>query len=296
MSFNTPINFPDPANQGDQYTFEGITYTYDKASGLPGYWKIVSPGQIGPATATEINLPIVDDSEDGTDLRYVTPKGLSESKYLDSIPLQIDGGTVWELGKGQPLEIMRSFNTGGSEGGLKITRVDDGIDFNMEYAGIGKTGTVQLATSYKSDSESQAATLKAVKYAAMQGYDSAYARHEHATNGWFKVKDNYNSSTGFVICWGYHTLTVAEKVAMGGLTYFPTDTNINANSYYVGMTPRNSSNNKEYSMSIEDMGTNKFEWKCGATKPNGFYWFAIGRCNGVSGSGAGAIPVPYNAL
>jgi len=296
MSFSTPIDFPSPANDGEQYTFEGITYTYDKSAGLPGYWKIISPGQIGPASEAEINLPIVDDQEDGTDLRYITPKGLHESKYLDGIQLQVDGGTPWYVMKGNPIEILRTVNTGSSKNGLKITRVDNGIDFNMEYAGVNKTGAVQLATSYLSEGESQAATLKAVKGAARQGYESAYCRHNHTGNndGWFKIKDRYNNNNGLVIAWGYHQLTNAEKTAKKGKTFFVTGINYSDAPYYVGMVPWNQSINKEYSLSIGAKATNRFEWYHGSTTMNGFHWFSIGRGTALSsGTAAYQVDDPY---
>jgi hypothetical protein len=71
------INFPTSPANGATYDYQGIRYTWVETGGT-GFWKVVTPGTFGAATATEINT--------GTDTgKYVTPQALADSKQVTEL-------------------------------------------------------------------------------------------------------------------------------------------------------------------------------------------------------------------
>jgi len=71
------INFPTSPANGATYDFQGVRYTWVQTGGT-GFWKVVTPGTFGAATAAEINT--------GTDTtKYVTPQALADSKQVTEL-------------------------------------------------------------------------------------------------------------------------------------------------------------------------------------------------------------------
>ena len=71
------INFPDSPSQGDSYEFLGVLYHWQTSNGI-GYWRITGPGTYSVATGVEIDT--------GTDdVKYISPKGLRDSKYVTEL-------------------------------------------------------------------------------------------------------------------------------------------------------------------------------------------------------------------
>lgn len=122
MSINTPIDFPpnvsspgQPSN-GDLYTFEGRVYQYTSESGLPGYWKINTPGENGPASVEEINAPLIDslNPQPGFEpeaYKYITPATLDESKYTAAGLFQLENEPEFAHLKGVPFQFTRKSNS-----------------------------------------------------------------------------------------------------------------------------------------------------------------------------------------
>ena len=95
------IDFPNTPTNGTTYDYLGITYTYVDSGGGLGYWKVISAGAVGVATAVEVNT--------GSDnVKYITPRALKDSKYgtLDTIVGFHKAGKV-------------QVTTGGDVGGLQ---------------------------------------------------------------------------------------------------------------------------------------------------------------------------------
>tara|TARA_R100000541_G_scaffold16009_2_gene25550 strand:- start:2614 stop:4128 length:1515 start_codon:yes stop_codon:yes gene_type:complete len=86
------INFPNSPTNGSTYTYQGVTYTWIATSGggATGYWKINTPGTLGPATG-----PVLDGGTNNA--LYATAKALEDSKYvkedIDEITRLTHGGT-----------------------------------------------------------------------------------------------------------------------------------------------------------------------------------------------------------
>ena len=69
------INFPGNPVNGNTYTYDDIVYTYIQSGSNEGYWKIATPGTVGIATPSDINLGV-------DNIKYITPYGLANSDYF----------------------------------------------------------------------------------------------------------------------------------------------------------------------------------------------------------------------
>jgi len=91
------INFPDSPTAGSTYTYQGVTYTWQDTSGgagADGYWKVNTPGTLGPATGADLDA--------GTDnAKYATAKALEDSKYVKE---DVSGVTELNHGGSKRLE------------------------------------------------------------------------------------------------------------------------------------------------------------------------------------------------
>ena len=86
-----PINFPEFPPVGFNYTYQSRTYTWYRPDPAElGYWRIVEPGTLGPASTEDINNDTYTPEEKDlinietpyTDDEYITPKALGESIYM----------------------------------------------------------------------------------------------------------------------------------------------------------------------------------------------------------------------
>lgn len=72
------IDFPNSPVAGSTYTYQGVTYTWidtSGGSGADGYWKVNTPGTLGPATGPDLDA--------GTDnALYATALALEDSGYV----------------------------------------------------------------------------------------------------------------------------------------------------------------------------------------------------------------------
>ncbi len=107
------INFPNSPTNGNQYTFNNVTYTYVKVGANEGYWSVLTPSSVGVATSTEI--------DEGTDnQKYASPQGLAGSKYVRED--ETTGETVLNAGgierviaTAQGVEVTGKLLVGGSD-------------------------------------------------------------------------------------------------------------------------------------------------------------------------------------
>ena len=292
MSFTNPINFPANAVQGDTYEFESRVYDFNQASGQPGYWQLTNPGTLGSAGGQEISDARTND--DGTNDRFIGPKGLADSSYLDSTSFSVEDssqvtGPLWTLQKGEPLRIVRNLQglfagDPQPDNGLLITSGELGIDFFMHRASLSQYGGVKLSSEITSDSEVLGSTLSGTNQARRRGAESAYSDHGRrsgAREGYFRVKPHSQSTTGFQLTFGYQSTSTA---AHNGTVYC--DNNLSFNSDDGGIQaiftqPHHNASGNFALITITAAQAFYFQYSSGGGC-QGFWWLAMGTGVGMS--------------
>ena len=135
------IEFPSNPVDGQSYDYEQIRYNYVAAN---NYWRVTTPGTVGPATAAEIDT--------GTDgQKYVTPLELEGSKYQGAILEKASVADI-ALGNGDEDYITpkRLSDSGVTDGAMRLfghnnafnetERITTNYDYLVGTAGIGGVG------------------------------------------------------------------------------------------------------------------------------------------------------------
>jgi len=293
MSFSNPINFPENADDGDTYEFESRVYNFQKASGLPGYWELTNPGSLGSAGGAEITSARVDGG--GNNNRYIGPAGLAESGYLNEVVYSSrDNDGVQEadfsLAKGEPLIFTRDlqaiYNSQEDPlNGFRVTAQDGGVDLLMLRAHTdGTMGATTLSSSIVDVDQNMASTPYATNEARRRGSESCYVKTQSRSasrEGYFRAKANSTTTQGFMLSWGYHSMSSAAHSAYvnlnSNLTYSSDQGGINA----VFLQPYSSSNNKFNLLTVQATTAQSFKYYSGGGC-SGFFWITMGIGVGMS--------------
>ena len=293
MSFSNPINFPENADDGDTYEFESRVYNFQKASGLPGYWELTNPGSLGSAGGAEITSARVDGG--GNNNRYIGPAGLAESGYLNEVVYSSrDNNGVKEanfsLAKGEPIVFTRDlqaiYNTQADPlNGLRSTAQAGGIDLLMLRAQAdGTMGATTLSNSIVDEEQNVASTSFATNQARRRGSESCYMKTQSRSasrEGYFRAKPNSTSTSGFMLSWGYHSMSTSAHTAYvymnGDLTYSSGQGGLNA----IFLQAYSPNNNQFNLLTVQSSSAQSFKYYSGGGCA-GFYWLTMGIGVGMS--------------
>lgn len=306
------IDFPNNPANGTKYTFDSRTYTWYKPNPNElGYWRIIEPGTLGPATAQQLNEDsLTDDERDFLNIEtprhddlYATPEALGLSNYLTTVKVEtaaVPGGETEFDGisnKDIPLRFVTdapgtevgpglsdSVHAGGINvtGSLNPTLSTTDIDFKTVYASVNQNGVVGMAaglstwsgsTMVNADSKRLVPSMFNLNDVWRIAANSAQQEQSQSGSGYVKNYSFDHSSTGIMFKWG----KVDINSSVNGSTNF--GTSFSATPYIVLLTHRSASY-VQPAVQVVGYNSSLFSWRTDGKNTNGsdLFYLAIGKC------------------